>query len=51
VVDALSHNFRRGIPTNFGQHRPPSTVLGVVDLAFPEQLIEIAAIAMVSEQP
>ena len=27
------------------------TVLGVVDLALPEQLIEIAAIAVVPEQP
>lgn len=30
----------------FGSHRPTSTVLGVVDLALPQQLVEIAAIAM-----
>ncbi len=35
----------------FGEHRPTSTVLGVVDLALPPQLIEIAAIVVVSEQP
>lgn len=30
----------------FGEHRPTSTVLGVVDLALPQQLVEIAAIAV-----
>ena len=35
----------------FGEHRPTSTVLGVVDLALPPQLVEIAAVAIVSEQP
>ena len=34
----------------FGQHRPTSTVLGVVDLALPEQLIEIAAVAVLAER-
>lgn len=29
----------------FGSHRPTSTVLGVVDLALPQQLVEIAAVA------
>jgi enamine deaminase RidA (YjgF/YER057c/UK114 family) len=33
----------------FGEHRPTSTVLGVVDLALPEQLVEIAAVAVVPE--
>src|SRR3712207_1911461 len=33
----------------FGEHRPTSTVLGVVDLALPDQLVEIAAVAVVSE--
>src|SRR5439155_13736015 len=28
---------------HFGHHRPTSTVVGVVDLALPEQLVEIAA--------
>jgi|SRR5215208_987371 len=35
----------------FGAHRPTSTVLGVVELALPEQLVEIAAIAVVPERP
>jgi 2-iminobutanoate/2-iminopropanoate deaminase len=35
----------------FGDHRPTSTVLGVVELALPEQLVEIAAVAAISEQP
>ena len=35
----------------FGEHRPTSTVLGVVDLALPPQLVEIAAIVIVSAQP
>jgi 2-iminobutanoate/2-iminopropanoate deaminase len=30
----------------FGSHRPTSTVIGVVDLALPPQLVEIAAIAV-----
>ena len=33
----------------FGAHRPTSTVLGVVDLALPPQLVEIAAVAVVPE--
>ncbi len=33
----------------FGDHRPTSTVLGVVDLALPQQLVEIAAVAVVPE--
>jgi 2-iminobutanoate/2-iminopropanoate deaminase len=33
----------------FGGHRPTSTVLGVVDLALPEQLVEIAAVAVIPE--
>ena len=35
----------------FGAHRPTSTVLGVVDLALPAQLVEIAAVAIVPERP
>ena len=30
----------------FGEHRPTSTLLGVSDLALPQQLVEIAAIAI-----
>lgn len=30
----------------FGAHRPTSTTLGVVDLAFRQQLVEIAAVAV-----
>jgi enamine deaminase RidA (YjgF/YER057c/UK114 family) len=30
----------------FGAHRPASTVLGVADLALPQQLVEIAAVAV-----
>jgi 2-iminobutanoate/2-iminopropanoate deaminase len=33
----------------FGNHRPTSTVLGVVELALPEQLVEIAAVAALPE--
>jgi 2-iminobutanoate/2-iminopropanoate deaminase len=33
----------------FGGHRPTSTVLGVVELALPQQLVEIAAVAVVPE--
>ena len=29
----------------FGEHRPTSAVYGVVDLAFPNQLVEVCAIA------
>ena len=35
----------------FGEHRPTSTVLGVVELALPQQLVEIAAVAIVPERP
>jgi len=30
----------------FGDHRPTSTLLGVAELAVPEQLVEIAAVAV-----
>jgi len=30
----------------FGDHRPTSTLLGVVDLALPQQLVEISAVAI-----
>lgn len=30
----------------FGEHRPTSTLLGVSDLALPQQLVEISAIAI-----
>ena len=30
----------------FGDHRPTSTLLGVVDLALPSQLVEISAVAL-----
>jgi 2-iminobutanoate/2-iminopropanoate deaminase len=33
----------------FGNHRPTSTLLGVVDLALPEQLVEMVAVASLSE--
>jgi 2-iminobutanoate/2-iminopropanoate deaminase len=33
----------------FGEHRPTSTVLGVSELALPQQLVEIAAVAVVPE--
>ena len=36
---------------HFGEHRPTSTVLGVVELALPQQLVEIAAVAIVPERP
>jgi enamine deaminase RidA (YjgF/YER057c/UK114 family) len=32
----------------FGEHRPPSTLLGVKFLGYPEQLVEIEAIALVA---
>ncbi|MFC0110123.1 RidA family protein [Kibdelosporangium aridum] len=32
----------------FGRHRPTDTIVGVVDLAFPQQLVEIEAVALVS---
>lgn len=32
----------------FGKHRPTSTLLGVVELALPQQLVEISAIADLS---
>jgi 2-iminobutanoate/2-iminopropanoate deaminase len=35
----------------FGEHRPTSTLLGVVDLALPQQLVEIAAVAVLPERP
>ena len=33
----------------FGSHRPASNVFGVVDLALPQQLIEVAAIAVLAD--
>ena len=35
----------------FGDHRPASNVFGVVDLALPQQLIEIAASAVLEPSP
>lgn len=32
----------------FGEHRPPSTLLGVAQLGYPEQLVEIEAVALVT---
>jgi enamine deaminase RidA (YjgF/YER057c/UK114 family) len=32
----------------FGEHRPPSTLLGVAHLGYPEQLVEIEAVALVA---
>ncbi|MCI0570273.1 MAG: RidA family protein [Myxococcaceae bacterium] len=32
----------------FGSHKPTSTVIGVVDLVLPQQLVEIAAIAVLT---
>jgi 2-iminobutanoate/2-iminopropanoate deaminase len=32
----------------FGEHHPTSTLLGVVELALPEQLVEISALAVIS---
>jgi len=34
----------------FGEHRPTSTLLGIVDLALPQQLVEIAALAVIPER-
>lgn len=33
----------------FGNHRPTSTLLGVVDLALPPQMVEIAAVAILHD--
>jgi 2-iminobutanoate/2-iminopropanoate deaminase len=33
----------------FGNHRPTSTLLGVVDLAQPPQLVEISAVALLED--
>jgi enamine deaminase RidA (YjgF/YER057c/UK114 family) len=35
------------VEEGFGAHRPPSTLLGVTLLGYPEQLIEIEAVALV----
>ena len=53
-VKELRHHFdamARLHAEYFGAHRPTSTVLGVVDLALPAQLVEIAAVAVVPEHP
>jgi enamine deaminase RidA (YjgF/YER057c/UK114 family) len=39
------------IRTAFGDHDAPSTLLGVAVLGYPEQLVEIEAIAVVSAGP
>jgi enamine deaminase RidA (YjgF/YER057c/UK114 family) len=33
----------------FGDHRPTSTLVGVVDLALPPQLVEISAVALLED--
>ncbi|MEU6394764.1 Rid family hydrolase [Streptomyces sp. NPDC046939] len=35
----------------FGEHRPASTVMGVVDLALPDQLVEIGALVRLDVRP
>lgn len=53
VVD-LRANFDAAIAGSkdfFGNHRPASNVIGVDALAFPPQLIEIAATALLQTQP
>ncbi|PIM69480.1 hypothetical protein CTU88_26120 [Streptomyces sp. JV178] len=35
----------------FGGHRPTSTVMGVADLALPDQLVEIGALVRLDVQP
>jgi enamine deaminase RidA (YjgF/YER057c/UK114 family) len=35
----------------FGEHRPASTVMGVSDLALPDQLVEIGALVRLDVQP
>ena len=35
------------VEEGFGAHRPPSTLLGVTLLGYPEQLVEIEAVALV----
>jgi enamine deaminase RidA (YjgF/YER057c/UK114 family) len=36
------------VEERFGGHRPPSTLLGVALLGYPEQLVEIEAVALVA---
>ncbi len=51
VVD-LRTNFdatAAGSKTYFGEHRPASNVFGVEALAFPDQLVEIAATAVLGD--
>ena len=43
VLAAAWNEVSRG----FGNHRPPSTLLGVAVLGYPDQLVEIEAIAVV----
>ncbi|GAA3092504.1 RidA family protein [Streptomyces roseofulvus] len=35
----------------FGEHRPTSTVMGVLDLALPDQLVEIGALVRLDLKP
>lgn len=35
----------------FGKHRPASTVMGISDLALPDQLVEIAALVRLDVEP
>jgi enamine deaminase RidA (YjgF/YER057c/UK114 family) len=51
VKDLRRHfgNIARLHAEYFGNHRPTSTVLGVVELALSEQLVEIAAVASIPE--
>ncbi|MET8539866.1 Rid family hydrolase [Kitasatospora sp. NPDC004799] len=35
----------------FGKHRPASTVMGISDLALPDQLVEIAALVRLDIEP
>jgi enamine deaminase RidA (YjgF/YER057c/UK114 family) len=39
----------RVVHSHFGSHEPPSTLLGVSTLGYPDQLVEVEAVAAVSE--
>ena len=39
----------RVVHRHFGSHEPPSTLLGVTALGYPDQLVEVEAVAAVAE--
>ncbi|GGQ86198.1 hypothetical protein GCM10010195_47430 [Kitasatospora griseola] len=54
----LVRNLRKNFDTTarlhaeyFGEHRPTSTVMGVSDLALPDQLVEIGALVRLDVKP